>query len=475
MAISSLNRFSATTDQPTLNIPEELQNSAEKILSYAGISREKANTFQSNLEIFINMKNKAMSDAAGRQIREQLSLLFFETYTSVLKKVLAENNPSRLYKMFLYFGYMDERLLSVEQINTLYKLADQGLDNVSCSVFDMKSWLDQIYSGSKQPSVNEFGQDYQDIFLVKKKQGELTDKDKPAYDSDRNGRLSHETENLFKLGQRLSYGQVSGFFPILHQDMICRDLETALVTPDKIKASLNKILQVDFSAFHREIVYSHAGKQLAPELIMKPVLPDIVLMPGFGHRGVMWQVLSGKSKTSPGRFIFPIFTDENMDNLMIEVVAKFRWDLSKNMSGSVVNKANEISLYTDYSDYVQFYAKNRDLSGEAKEKLKTEIKRHRNNLADMFVLDYNTWISYESKGLLRLNKVAREIMFKHCPFAKPVRANLEKSPLYNTLLSQFDKIRVKQCRILESRYAKLAAPNASIHPDLAENLVYYNA
>ena len=115
--------------------------------------------------------------------------------------------------------------------------------------------------------------------------------------------------------------------------MINGDLTSALVTPDKIAASLEKILAVDFSAFHRELVFSHKTQNLAPELIMKAVLPDFILMPVFGHRGVMWQILSGRSKSSPGRFIFPVFTDENLDNLMIDVVARFRWDLAKNMSG----------------------------------------------------------------------------------------------------------------------------------------------
>lgn len=474
MGINSFNRSSLATDQAP-NIPEELQGSASKILTYAGISADKADLFRSNLELFIDMKDKSFTDISSRQIRDQLITGFFEAYTAVFKKVLTDHNPGRLYLMFLYFGYMDERLLSTEQTNTLYALVDQCSGNGLYSVYKLKSWLQEIYSRAQDPSVNEFGQDYQDIFLEKKRRRELTDKDKPAYDADLDGRLNHEIENLFKLGQRLCYGQVSGYCPILHREMISRDLEAALVTPARIEASLNKILAVDFSAFHREIVFSHTNRQLAPELIMKPVLPDFILMPCFGHRAVMWQVLSGKSKNTPGRFVFPIFTDENLDDLMIEVVAKFRWDLSKNMSGYVINKANEVSLYTDYSDYIQFYTKNRDLSGEAKEKLKTVIKRNRNNLTEIFALDYHTWINYEANGLLRLNKVARDILFKHCPFSRSVRDNLAVSPLYNSLISQFDKARIKQCRILESRYAKLAKPGAAINPDLAENLAYYNA
>ena len=132
-------------------------------------------------------------------------------------------------------------------------------------------------------------------------------------------------------------------------------------------------------------------------------------------------------------------------------------------------------LFVDYSDYIQFYAKNRDLSGEVKEKLKTVIKRNRNNPCEIFCLDYQTWINYESRGMLRLNKVAREIIFRHCPFSKSIRINLLENPTYNPLISKFNKDRVKQCRILEARYAKLTSPDAVLNPDLHENLVYYNA
>ena len=473
--MNTLKSYQLTADQQILNIPEELQQSAKRILLYAGISQEKADSFQSNLEIFINMKDKFSNDASTRQILEKLTMVFYETYALVLKRVQAENSHRRLYRMFLRFGYMDERLLSPQQCNTLYHLVDDEPSDTNYSIYYLQTWLENIYRGVKDPSVNEFGQDYHDLFFEKKKRRELTDKDKAAYDADRDGRFQHEADHLFKLGQRLCYGQIGSYCPILHKEMIGQSIEANLVTPARLEASLNKIIAIDYSAFHREIVYSHTSRNMAPELIMKPVLPDLILMPGFGHREVMWQILSGKSKSSPGRFIFPIFTDENLDDLMIDAIAKFRWDLSRNMSGLVINKANEISLYVDYSDYIQFYAKNRDLSGEAKEKLKTVIKRHRNNTREIFTLDYHTWINYESNRLLRLNKVAREILFKHCPFSKSIRTNLAESPIYNPLISQLDKLRGKQCRILESRYAKLASPGNSIKPDLIENLGYYNA
>ena len=56
------------------------------------------------------------------------------------------------------------------------------------------------------------------------------------------------------------------------------------------------------------------------------------------------------------------------------------------------------SLTSEYSDYLQFYRKNRDLSEEKKDKIKLQIQKGRNNSSEIFVIDYEAWINYESKG-----------------------------------------------------------------------------
>ena len=200
-----LKNSNSTTYQPVANIPEELKIALQNFI-LCGIPQEKADSFQANLQLFINMRDKSFTDTAGRKIRDQLAEVFFESYVSVLKRVQAENNQDKIYQMFLRYAYMDERLLTAQQCNTLYNLVDQPTNNDKYSVYYLSSWLENIYSINKEPSVNEFGQDYQDMFLDKKRKRELTDKDKAAYDADIDGRLKHETDNLFKIGQRLCYG-----------------------------------------------------------------------------------------------------------------------------------------------------------------------------------------------------------------------------------------------------------------------------
>ena len=88
------------------------------------------------------------------------------------------------------------------------------------------------------------------------------------------------------------------------------------------------------------------------------------------------------------------------------------------MQGTSWNNIQIKSLTSEYSDYIQFYRKNRDLSEDKKEKLKMQIQKCRNNTREVFVTDYINWIRHEAKGGITLNKTVREIMATYCPFTK---------------------------------------------------------
>jgi hypothetical protein len=157
---------------------------------------------------------------------------------------------------------------------------------------------------------------------------------------------------------------------------------------------------------------------------------------------------------------------------MVDAIARFRWELSKTMY-SYANNDGPSSLVSDYIDYIQFFRKNRDLSEDARAKVKNQVDKYRNNTGEIFAADYHTWINYESKGLIRLNKVARRILFKHCPFSKPIRGNLERQPLYSQIVTSFNTQQAKQAKVLEARYLKLVKPGVPIDPELMNNLIYY--
>lgn len=449
-----------------LAIPDELQDSLAKIIMYSGIEKDKADLFKAHVESFISTKDKLAVNSQIIKMKETVSSIFFEIYRRVAKRAWVEKSPARIYQMFLNYAYMDERLMKPEHINELYYASP--LDQEIFSIHTMKGWLGKICAAEKDPSVNEFEQDYFDIFREKKKRGEMSESDRAAYERDIDARLSHETEGLVKIGQRLCYGKSSGYFPILYSEIIPGDISRLLVKASKINDCLKKITRVDFSVFHRETVYYNTEKNISSSLIMKPVLPDIILMPGFGTRGSMWQELTGRAKNTPARLLCPILTDENLDHLIIEIIAKFRWQLAKTIASGTVNRAYEKSLYADYTNYIQAYKKNQHLSEETKRKIKTQIDRKRNFIGEIFADDYQTWINFESQGLLRLNKVVRGILFQYCPFARPLREKLCNHPQFNQIISQFEYAHNKNRQRLQNVYK-----NLSPDEDLKDNLAYY--
>lgn len=457
----------ATDSTPAIpSIPDELQNSLSKIIAYSGLEKDKSDLFKANVESFIDLKDKYTVNAQVLKMKESISNVFFEIYRLVAKRVWAEKNSSRLFQMFLNYAYMDERLMKPEHMVELYNASP--LDEEHSSVHTMKNWLAMICAIEKDPSVNEFEQDYFDIFREKKKRGEFSESDKAAYERDVEARLNHETEGALKIGQRLCYGKTSGYFPILYSEIIPGDISRLLVNATKIKECLTKIAAVDFSVFHREIVYYNTEKNISSSLIMKPVWPDIILVPGFGTRGSMWQELTGRAKNSPARFLCPVLTDENVDRIILEIVARFRWQLAKTMASGTINRAYEKSLYNDYSDYIQGFKKNQQLSEEAKRKVKTQIERKRNFIGEIFADDYQTWINFESQGLLRLNKVVRGILFQYCPFAKPLRERLMNHPQFSQVITQFEFAHNKNRQRLQNVYK-----NLTLDEDLKDNLAYY--
>lgn len=455
------------------SLPEELQDSAKKLIEYSGIAEDRSDMFLMNLAAFRNLRDKLSADESARSIRNDVASVFFEIYAAVFKKALALKDDSRLINMFLNYCYMDEKLLSPEQVLALYKMAGKDTSGGKENIHSVRQWLTLIYDMKKDPSINEFGQDYLDVFREMRKRGQATEKDRQAYENNREARLSYEIMNMLKTNHKLCQGQIAVYFPILHRDLITRDLEKACVTKEAISASLGRILEVDYSAFHREVHFKDAVNGIEKELIMKPVAPDIILIPVFGSRSMMWQEISGRNRSTPGRFNVPAFTDENIDDIMLKLVGNFRWELCRTMMGTAWNDVTQPSLTSEYTDYIQFFKKNRDLSEEAKEKIKTQIQKYHNRMRDIFTSDYELWINNEAKGNVRVNKIVRSILFKYCPFARPIREQLDKQPMYTELSNLMRNQRAKMARDLENRYGRYAAKSGTLDPDLEHNLIFY--
>ncbi len=452
-------------------LPKELEGSLEKILQYCSYPQDKIDSFNKRLNQFRALKDKTSTDPEARELRSSITSEFFVIYEEAFKRTQEDNDSSKLISMFLNFGYMDERLVTKEQAITLYRLCDKEY-NTDFSIYSAKNWLQEIHNNRKETSINDFGMDYMDVFRDLKKRKAVTDADKGAYERDYNAKVKFEINNMLKTNQKVCHGHISSYFPILHKDIITRDLEKAVVTPTVLQQIINNLLTVDFSIFYREIWYKNEQKGIEKEPIMKEIWPDIIIVPTFGSRGSMWQEITGRGRNTPGRFLVPAFTDENIYEIVLKMIGAFRWELCRTMMGVAWNDITEKSLTSEYTDYIQFFKKNHDLTEDAKEKIKIQIQKNRNIMRDIFTSDYETWINYESKGILRLNKIARSILFRYCPLPREMRNALSKQPAFSDLLMQLNASRAKTARSLEGKYTKIFK-NDPMDRDMELNLIFY--
>ena len=462
-------------------LPESLHDSTAALIRYAALPDEQANHLLTALTAFRNLDDRFASEPDARAIRENLVTPFRTLYAGVLRKTLVDETPPRLANMLLRYGFTDEWLLAPEQTLELYRMAGTGTaeqtekgtapaDGGLPAVWFLPDWLGRIHHNDALPSRNTFDMDYQDTFRDLKRKGKLTDRDKAAYEADTNAKIEFELDVMLGTNQKNCYGKPGVFSPVLHEHMILRDLSLSGITSRRVHEATAAILDIDPTAFHREVHFQDPRHIIEKERIHLPAAPDIILLPTFGSRGMMWQEISGRSRVTPGRFLLPAFSDESLDTLMIRLVGNFRWELCRTLMGTGWNDITQPSLTSEYADYVQFYKTNKELSDDAKARVKTQISKYRGNTRDMFTADYEVWIRNESKGNLRLNKVVRQIFFKYCPFSRDIRRHLERHPAYADLIRLFEAKRTREAQRLTSRYARYRDASGQLPPDLEENL-----
>jgi hypothetical protein len=452
---------------------EEMKDSFQKILEYAGIEGQKAEEINITMLDYVNMKDKYSTEDTARAIRRKLTENHYVIYIAAFLRAHKEKNPPRLIDMFLKYGFSDERLLTKEQMLSLYFLEEEEPNQNLCRVYDIKAWLTLIYEGKRDPSKNEFDLEYPEMITSLRKQGKLTEKEAGLWLADRHKRLEYEIQNMFRYNNRTTNGQITSFVPVLHKDQWANSIERLQITSAKINDAVAGIMRVDYSVFDRELLYANKEKKIVKEYIIKRIFPDIILMPNVGSNGVMWQEITGKRRDSAARFLFPAFTDINIATLLVRIFGRYRWELCRTIEGAAWNDIKHKSLTSEYSDYLQFYRKNKELSEEKKEKIKLQIQKGRNSSREIFVIDYEQWINYEAMGAIKLNKPVREMMATYCPFAKEIREQIKLQPLFDEAMARFYRDKQKKVREIESRYRLLQRDQIELTTELIDTLSYH--
>jgi len=451
---------------------QEMKNSFKKILVYAGIEASKTEEMEKLMLDYVYLKDKLIVDDGVRAMRRKLSDNHYVIYKAAFVKAYIEKTPPRIITMFLQYGFADERLLTKEQCLSLYFLKEEEKPNALCSVYNIKTWLTLIYEGKKEPSKNEFDQEYQEMVNTLRKQGSISDKEAQEWLVNPQKKLDYEIANMFRYNNRTTNGQISSFVPFLHESQWVNNIEKLYITQAKANLAIEEILKMDYTVFDRELLYVNQEKKIVKEYIIKKVFPDIILLPTVGTNGIMWQEIAAKRRDSAARFLLPIFTDVNLTALLIRICARFRWEYVRTIEGSAWNDIKRKSLTSEYCDYLQFYRKNKELSEERKEKLKTQIQKGRNNSREIFALDYEQWLGFEVKGAIKLNKIVREMMATYCPFAKEIRERQKLLPMFEEAMGRFERERLRKSREIEARYRALQKDHIELTQELVDTLLY---
>lgn len=449
------------------------EHSLQKILEYAKLDEQAAQKFEGLLEEYAALKDKLSTEDKARNLRRAIAKEYYQIYTAVYFRAYKEHNDDKIIDLFLNYGFMDERLMTPEQLVELYHIENPLEKTSPCQVFTIRQWLDAIMQGKREPSKSEMDMDYTENLRERKKLKEITEEQAKRLEHDSKEKVLYEIANMLTYNNRVVSGQATVFVPVLHADTFLNTVRKAKVTAMNINAAVNRVLQVDFGAFYRQTMYTDPARHIEKEYIMVEVFPDIILLPTYGTNGIMWQDITGRNRTSAGRFLLPAFCDANLEDIVTRLIGKFRWELCRTIQGVQWNDIKTKSLTSEYMDYLQFYRKNHDLSEEKKEKLKLQIQKARNNSREVFCADYVLWVKFESQGSVRLNKVVREILATYCPFSKELREKVEEQPLFAAAMARYQRDHMKTLKELSLRKRMLEKAGAKITPELEKTYKFY--
>ena len=450
-----------------------LKNSMNQVIEFASLDEEMAEKLRTNVDYLVQAPDRMSIEDDVKKAKKTITPIVFQLYydcymrlsqgTAVLPKAV---------ELFLNFGMLDERLLEQEHLEFLCSIEPEENEG-PCNVFTMVEWLNMIKEGKREPSKSEFDEDYFENLRTLKKMGDITEAEQKALTNDMVKRVEYEVMDMQKSNSRTLYGQPTTYMPILYKEAIFGYLDKILITKKMINQSVQNLMKVDFSVFYREVLYSNTELKINHESTMQNIYPDIILFPLYGVNAAMWQEVGGKNKATPGRFAFPIMSNTNVDDMMVKLFGRFRWELCRCIQGMQWNDVKVKSLTSEYMDYIQFYRKNRDLSDEAREKIKLQIQKARNNSREIFLIDYEFWVKSESNGSMKMNKVAREILATYCPFDKALREKLGVQRPYEVAMARYGRNCLKKKQEFDLRIRSIQKETPDVPEEIMTTYNFY--
>lgn len=397
------NDFDFVRINEDISIPLEPENPQgmdylKYILSYAGYDVESQNQLLELAKEYEKASKCKSKSPKEIDICNRMTDEFFEVYKRAVFIALEVGELSPVMKLFFQFGFFIPTLLGREKSEQLFLILDELDKKENMHIYLFYDRLKRIWDNGK--------------YSKDQKKKIITD----------------EIEITFKSSCKEIYGRGGMYFPILNEECMLKSLEDMMVTEEKIKNVIDEIENIDFRCFYQDSIFEDYDGENTQIILQKKVYPDIILMPLIGKQSIYWN----------GKIVMPIFTNCNIKDILLNSIASYRWETCKKIKGENWNDINDKSLTSEYYEYIQTYKKNKNLSPAMKEKIKISLAHNDGNIKKIFQQDYINWIKYESTGSYRLNKVAREIFSKYCPFSVEYRVMLMENPMFKNAFSKYE-------------------------------------
>ena len=455
------------------------------IMNYAGFDQEEILACKKLIAEYAKIAEVQDYTPEMQKTRRELTKMFYDIYQQAFLRAVKAKSISIVMKLFFNFGVLDLQMAGEEHLDELMALCvlldnqwkeqktrDAAGDHFS-HVYSAYQWLCMIYRGEKEPSKNEFDVDYAGHLLEMRKSHEITKEEESVLKHDQLKKVDFEIRNMFMTNNRITYGRITTFCPVLHKKDFIRSIDQLIVSMTTVNTAIDAIRDVDYSCFYREVFFAAPQYGIERTEIMKEVLPDVILMPNIGTKAMMWQETAGVKRDTPARFIFPVMSVGDMPDMMLETIGRYRWEICRKILGVRWNDIREKSLTSEFYDYIQFYRKNRDLSQQAKEKVKADLVHAKNNYREVFVADYLGWMKYEVQGNFRLNKVSRRIIAEYVPFKTEIRKKLEENPMYKELFSKGNILAGRKREKEKALFSRYVAAGGAITPEVQAHLDFH--
>lgn len=451
-----------SNDEDFMNSEEKedisaLNGSLQKILEYTTLDEDVAQSFAAAVEEFLRLQDKFARVPEAAAVRKKLTTGFFTIYEEVVKRSFRDDTPPLAVRLFLRYGYVSEELLTADQLQDLISLPDIDNESLECKVYTMPMWLKEIYEGRKNPSKDEFDTDYEEYLRKDAATGKIEPAKVQDIFMDPDQRLHFEVDKLLKYADRNVNGNISTFVPVLCSEGLYNKIDNAVVTGVAINSEVRKLEKLDYSIFYREKLTSYPEVEIPNFSNIVRYTPDFILFPVYGRNGVLWQDIEGRKKQSHARILLPSLFEQDLSQEILKLMAHFRWEKCRTDMGAQWNNYRYPSLTSEYTDYLQFYRKNTELTPEKKEKIKLQLQQCNNKHREVFAKDYQDWIVREAVGAMRLNRINRGIMFTYCPFASDVAQGLLVQNAYQESARRYTTEKRKQeqtISVLERKFEK---------------------